>query len=1182
MNTEKTQPDPIALPPRMKSALTQYQKRVWIIKLTEGALAAVFGLVVSYLLVFGLDRLFDTPAVLRGLILAGGSIGMVIVFPLKYHNWVWRHRRLDQAARLVRHRYPRFGDHLLGIVELAQSEEQPGKSRALVAAAMRQVDAELAQRDLTDAVPHPRHRRWAWAAGVPLVGMVLLMLLVPAAGSNAFKRWLMPWRTHERYTFAQLASGTDLRVVPYAEPFQVTARLKAASPWKPASALARYEKQIPIEALREGTDYRFAMPPQTQDGKVSLCVGDARRSIPIEPKLRPALNALWAQVQLPAYLQRSELLKEDARGGAISLVKGSSVVFEATATRDLAAATLDGRAQAVDGPQVTTEPIAVETSTDLRLTWRDQYGLSAREAQVLHIEALDDQGPVVNVDKLKNQQVLLSHEVLAFDIKASDDFGVKRIGLEWQGIADPVHNPEPSQGEKVVAAGAPTNETMDVAATFCAEREGVRAQSLRLRAFAEDYLPQRERVYSSYLVLHVLNSAEHFKWLTEQMSQWTGAAQEVYEKELQLHETNQALRDLPPEALDAPAVRKQIQQQAAAELANAAQLAALVDMGKTLIQEATRNEEFDADHLDSFAEMLKHLEEIAGEHMPSVAQLLQQAAEAQGQAAPESPLSGEPGQVKPKQTPDNRDPEDPLAAPPGAHDLGLQTADKYGPEDMKPEGLKEAPRDDPNPEAADVAQDRSTQPAGEPGAIPANPTPLVGDIESGFNKGEKAQEAEDAAQVKGGLLIPGTVLKGSGKDGKKEDDSESPKATAADLVLEAVSEQQDLLDAFAKLAQEMNSLLMGFENSTFVKRLKAASRKQIDLAVALNELDGFGVAKEDALENQSQRQHLAEREKAAADRVLLIQEDMDAYAERKPSTNYTRVLTEMQEATVGAQIRDVATAINRNEVGQSTIETEYWADTLDRWAEQLVDPLGDSEPGSGELIELPSLTPEIILEVMRIINSEIELREETRELDQTIGAIDKETYEQRGAELSASQAELAVRSRDLADQIKAMPNAPDHADETLARDIKALTDKGELEGEALAKRIEWLTGRAELGKEVLQAQIDKLSSAATVMDEVEAMLAQPATGPPTIAAIVEVIEILLETHRMPNAPMIVKAPPATTSALMLMGLGDDGTKAFIEDRAPGQATGKTGRKLPEEFRAGLDRYFDALEGKRVE
>ena len=51
---------------------------------------------------------------------------------------------------------------------------------------------------------------------------------------------------------------------------------------------------------------------------------------------------------------------------------------------------------------------------------------------------------------------------------------------------------------------------------------------------------------------------------------------------------------------------------------------------------------------------------------------------------------------------------------------------------------------------------------------------------------------------------------------------------------------------------------------------------------------------------------------------------------------------------------------------------------------------------------------------------------------------------------------------------------------------------------------------------------------------------------------------------------------------MLMGLGDDGSQAFVENRAPGQATGKTGRTLPEEFRAGLDLYFDALEGKALE
>ena len=69
-------------------------------------------------------------------------------------------------------------------------------------------------------------------------------------------------------------------------------------------------------------------------------------------------------------------------------------------------------------------------------------------------------------------------------------------------------------------------------------------------------------------------------------------------------------------------------------------------------------------------------------------------------------------------------------------------------------------------------QDKSGQAEGEPGSIPANPTPLVGDIESGFNQSEKAGEA---MQIKGGLLIPGTILKGSGKD--PNEDSEEPEAT---------------------------------------------------------------------------------------------------------------------------------------------------------------------------------------------------------------------------------------------------------------------------------------------------------------------------------------------------------------------------------------------------------------------
>lgn len=1128
----------VNLPARMKAALEQYQKRVWIIKLAEGALAAIFGIMISYLVVFGLDRLFDTPTLLRVLILLTGMVGMVLFLPLKYYNWVWRHRSLEGIARLLQHKFPRFGDHVLGIVELASSRTDQSASPALVEAAMRQVDAEVAKHNLAEAVPNPRHRRWAWAAGVPIIVAVIGIVVIPATSRNTLARWLTPWRNVERYTFAQLEGNAERRVVAYAESFDVEARLKEDSPWKPESGEAQYTDQKPVVAERDGATYKFQLPPQTKDGNVALRVGDARRSIPIEPKLRPALKDLTAKVQLPDYLQRQEPRIDDVRGGIVNLVKGSTATLEATTTRELSEATLNNRPQKVNGARVTTEPIAVETTTEMHLTWRDQFGLAAREPQVLRFEALDDESPTVAFNKLKNNQVVISNEVLAFEIQAADDFGVKRIGLEWNGIANPIHNPEPSSGEKIVSAGTPTADTLSVAATFSPKRENVKPQSLRLRAYAEDYLPNRERVYSSHLVLHVLTPAEHFKWLVGQMQLWTGAAKDVHDKELQLHQINRELRDLPPETLDDPAQRKRIQEQAAAERTNAARLESLIETGTELVKEAAKNEEFDAEQLESWADIIEQLEEIAGQRMPSVADLLSRAAEAPGStaetdAAGESKNAGEPGQPSAQGPP----------SPSGGEPNDSEKVEKYGPDNIiPPEGLDELP-EDPNTPGKGLSVNRSKQPDaedGKPGFVPANPTPTVSDVESGFNKSEKAEG--QAPQIVGGLGIPTTMLKGSGRDNEDEaEDADTPAPQAADLVLEAVEEQQELLDAFAKLADEMSRLLVSFENSTFVKRLKAASRKQIDIAVDLNNLDSFGLERTAALKNQSDRERLAERETNESETVATIIQDMVAYSDRRPSPNYLRVLSEMQDALVSNQMQDIAKTINKNFVGQSTIEAEFWADTLDRWAEQLVDPLPDRPPPEGGMMELPNLPPEIVLEVLRIIDREIQLREETRELEQAKEAITLDEYTERSIDLYDTQITLTEDTHEVAAQISLLPNAQER---------------------------------------LIQQQLAKVTAAAEVMDEVEDILAEPDTGPKAIAAITEVIEILLQTCRIPNTPMITTAPPATAAALMLMGIGDDTSTAFIENRSPRQATGKAGGVLPEEFRQGLDAYFNVLEGRQ--
>ncbi len=759
MNQTQPKDNAVTLPPRMEKALEKYRKRVWIIKLAEGTLAAIFGLIISYLIVFGLDRVIDTPNVLRALILLIGMVGMVVFLPLKCYKWVWRNRTLDGVARLLKHKFPRFGDHVLGIVELASDRSDQSSSPALVAAAMRQVDEEVAKHNLSHAVPKPRHRRWALAVGLPLILVIIGVMIIPATTRNSLARWLTPWRNVERYTFAQLDGNPDLRVVAYAEPFDVKAQLKDESRWKPESGQAQYAKQKPIVAERDGASYKFELPPQTEDGKIKLRVGDARRSIPVEPKLRPALKELVATVQLPEYLQREEPQVVDVRGGTVNLVKGSTATLEATTTRELSEATLNNRPQKVDGATVITEPISVATTTEMQLTWRDRFGLTAKAPQVLQFDLEDDATPTVAIKNLKNNQVVVSSEVLSFEIQAGDDFGVKQVGLEWEGIPNPVQNPDPASGEKTISSGSPTSEELNVTATFSTGRENVKPQSLRLRAYVEDYFPERGRIYSPQIVLHVLSPAEHFKWLIGQMRLWAGAAKDVHDKELQLHQINKELSSLPPEALDDPAQRKKLQNQAAEEKANAAKLDSLIDSGEALIQEAAKNSEFDGEQIESWGDMLEKLEEIAGQKMPSVANLLAQASDAQGQAS----QSGEPTDSNQQQSQSPNGESQPSDGTPGEQtDSNQQQSqmqsgqsqasnsksgeskddiEKYGPDNLISEKSSETANgeedsDDSEKENDSVNVDRSKPPQGDAEQQEdqfTNPYPGIGDIESGFN-----------------------------------------------------------------------------------------------------------------------------------------------------------------------------------------------------------------------------------------------------------------------------------------------------------------------------------------------------------------------------------------------------------------------------------------------------------------
>ncbi len=263
----------------------------------------------------------------------------------------------------------------------------------------------------------------------------------------------------------------------------------------------------------------------------------------------------------------------------------------ATANRELSEARVDGEAErALEGtPLLTTGSVAINGPRTIEFRWQDRFGLTGKEPFKLAVNGRDDEPPVLSCENLPRLKVLLDSEMLAFKVKASDDFGIKRIGIEWQGIDETVVK-TPAHGERILAAGGVEKESLDVAGTFSAKSFGIEPQPVNVRVFAEDYLPGRPRVYSANYTFYILSAEQHAIWITEQLSKWHRQSLEVRDREIALYDTNKKLRSLSPEELDQAATRRKIETQAGGRSnANGRWLTSLVvSWARKLVRQASR------------------------------------------------------------------------------------------------------------------------------------------------------------------------------------------------------------------------------------------------------------------------------------------------------------------------------------------------------------------------------------------------------------------------------------------------------------------------------------------------------------------------------------------------------------------------------------------------------------------
>lgn len=606
------------LPESLRLQLKSFRSRLWRVRLLEVLFCSVLCFLVSFLCFFVSDRLWDTPHVLAWVLLIGGACGLLIWSPYWCVRWIWQRRRPEQLARLISRKMPALGDKLLGVVEL-EGDFAKQLSPALHKAAMKQVAEESSAIDLSGAIPHPRHKKMLLA--MLLLGLLVggLAWFVPEAAENTWHRWSDPSREVERYTFTKLKPYGASIVVPIGESVILPLFLSSKTEQKPEMLQYSLGKMQQETALNvEDASYILRLPGLQEEEVLSFKVGDYRGHIRIVPKMRPSIVKSTLKVKYPAYLER-EAEELALRAGSGSALIGAQISLELMASQDLDAAFLKGEGAKIEsilGDKIVAAPLNMDDKVrEWSLTFKDKDGLLSQKEMKFLIEPIKDQVPVVELRSGAVEHFLLEDETLPVDLRATDDYGLKYLGIEWQGERALVDELNPSetnahQGELLVEQGNPAANALKGEFLFQARALKLSPQRIKIRAFTQDYFPDRKRIYSEPVVLYILTLSEHAQMVRGEMDRLNSQLDDIARQMDILSDEVQRLQALKDEELQTKEVQSRLRDLADQEQGLARQLEELTQRGEELFKKAARNKNIDPQGMKDFMEGLQLLKPL--------------------------------------------------------------------------------------------------------------------------------------------------------------------------------------------------------------------------------------------------------------------------------------------------------------------------------------------------------------------------------------------------------------------------------------------------------------------------------------------------------------------------------------------------------------------------------------------
>jgi hypothetical protein len=627
---EKNNDLSVTLPEELQRQFVQVERRLWLVETSVAAATAIGGLALSLLALFISDRIWNTPPILRLIFSLAGLAVVAVAFWRWARRWLWRKRSLEDLANLVQRKYRRLGDRLLGIVELSHEQRhQQNFSPALYHAAIHQVAEEARQYNFRESIATEPARKSGGGAAVVVICLLALCLILPAAGWNTIRRWLVPTADIPRYTLVRIEGLPKEMIVPHGESFAVTGNVDYRSMWKPQSVIGQLAALPKFEGSVESGKIHLQVPGQVENGVLRVKVGDAMADIRILPVHRPSLRELTASIQLPDYLQYSNQTQQ-LQSGSLVAVEGSRIAFKGTTSRPLVSAEMQtGKGKEaplkISGETFFSAPAEPEGMDEYTFNWRDDLGLTNASPLHLSVATQKDASPVPILPDLPHDTAMLASDVLHIRAGATDDFGVRDFGLTWDVSSD-VQLTEGYTTEVKIMPPSPRVKKAERVFLWSPQVYRIPADTtVELQGFARDFLPDRERSRTAPYRIRILSAEEHAELIRGQLEAAMARMEEVTRLEEKIAANLGDLKnnDKLPESQKSARLGQSKNDQ----LDNASHLKELSQKAQQAVQEAMKNPLFPPDTIRQWSQSAQQWQKLSDQKMQDAAASMKSAQE---------------------------------------------------------------------------------------------------------------------------------------------------------------------------------------------------------------------------------------------------------------------------------------------------------------------------------------------------------------------------------------------------------------------------------------------------------------------------------------------------------------------------------------------------------------------------